>query len=86
MSGRLEKIGADLKKARMKRDEWDARVKELEKKYKETENTMIHDMVHAANITPEQLAELIRKASVSVPGNLNEELIENNEEETRDDD
>ena len=86
MSGRLEKIGADLKKARMKRDEWDARVKELEKKYKETENTVIHDMVHAANITPEQLAELIRKASVSVPGNLNEELIENNEEETRDDD
>lgn len=86
MSGRLEKIGADLKKARMKRDEWEVRVKELEKKYKETENTMIHDMVHAANITPEQLAELIRKASVSVPGNLNEELIENNEEETRDDD
>ncbi len=86
MSGRLEKIGADLKKARMKRDEWDARVKELEKKYKETENTMIHDMVHAAKITPEQLAELIRKASVSVPGNMNEELIENNEEETRDDD
>ncbi len=86
MSGRLEKIGADLKKARMKRDEWDARVKELEKKYKETENTMIHDMVHAANITPEQLAELIRKASFSVPGNLNEEFVGNIEEEIRDDD
>ena len=85
MAGRLDKIGADLKKARMKRDEWDARAKELEKKYRETENTMIHDMVHAANITPEQLAELIKKASVSVPNPMNE-FNGNDEEETRDED
>lgn len=44
---------------------------------------MIHDMVHAANIIPEQLAELIKKASVSVPNPMNE-FNGNNEEETRD--
>lgn len=47
MANKLDKINSDLKKARAKRDEWDTRVKELEKKYKETENTMIHEMVHA---------------------------------------
>ena len=85
MASKLDKIGADLKKAIQKRDEWDARAKELEKKYRETENTMIHDMVHAANITPEQLAELIKKASVSVPNPTNE-FNGNDEEETRDED
>ncbi len=84
MASKLDKIGADLKKAIQKRDEWDARAKELEKKYRETENAMIHDMVHAANITPEQLAELIKKASVSVPNPMNE-FNGNDEEETRDD-
>lgn len=83
MMAKLDKIGADLKKALQKRDEWDARAKELEKKYRETENAMIHDMVHAANITPEQLAELIKKASVSVPNPMNE-FNGNDEEETRD--
>ncbi len=38
MASKLDKIGADLKKAIQKRDEWDARAKELEKKYRETEN------------------------------------------------
>lgn len=85
MASKLDKIGADLKKALQKRNEWDARAKELEKKYRETENAMIHDMVHAANITPEQLAELIKKASVSVPKPTNE-FNGNNEEETRDED
>lgn len=85
MASKLDKIGADLKKALQKRNEWDARAKELEKKYRETENAMIHDMVHAANITPEQLAELIKKASVSVSKPTNE-FNGNNEEETRDED
>lgn len=85
MASKLDKIGADLKKALQKRNEWDARAKELEKKYRETENAMIHDMVHAANITPEQLAELIKKASVSVPKPTNE-FNGNDEEETRDED
>lgn len=51
----------------MKRDEWDRKVKDLERKYREAENTCIHDMVHAANLSPEQLAELIRSALQAAP-------------------
>lgn len=82
MSARLDKIGADLAKARAKRDEWDARTKELERKYKEVENTEIHEMVHAANLNPEQLAELLRMfASDIVPkpdtiNSMNEEEMQ----------
>lgn len=68
MAGKLDKIGADLEKARAKRDEWDAKVKDLEQKYREAENTMIHEMVHAANLTPEQLAKIIQMAATQVPG------------------
>lgn len=83
MSARLDKLGADLAKARAKRDEWDARAKELERKYKEVENTEIHEMVHAANLTPDQLAELLRMfASDMVP--KPETINSMNEEEMQD--
>jgi 1,6-anhydro-N-acetylmuramate kinase len=59
---KLKKIGAELEKARAKRNEWDTKVKVLEKKYKEAENTCIHEIVHAADLTPEQLAAIIRHA------------------------
>lgn len=67
---KLKKIGAELSKARAKRDEWDRKVKDLERRYREAENTCIHDMVHAANLTPEQLAELIRAAAAGQPYTL----------------
>ena len=60
MSDKLDRIGADLEKARKKRAEWDARVKDLERRYREEENSEIHEMVHAANLNPEQLSELLR--------------------------
>lgn len=60
MGAKLERIGADLKKARKKRTEWEAKVKDLERRYREEENAEIHDMVHAANLNPEQLSELLR--------------------------
>ena len=66
MADKLRKLGTELEKARTRRDEWDRKVKELEKKYIEEENTQIHDMVRAANLTPEELAVIIRKASVSM--------------------
>ena len=49
---RLNRLRDELKKARKRRDEWDVKVKDLERRYKEAENTCIHDMVHAANLTP----------------------------------
>lgn len=83
MSVKLDKLGAELEKARKKRTEWDARVKELEQKYRETENSEIHDMVRAANLTPDQLSELLRMFTAdSVP---KPELMESmNEEEKYD--
>ena len=56
MGAKLEKIGAELEKARAKRAALDVKIKNLEQKYQEEENTEIHDMVHAANLTPDQLA------------------------------
>lgn len=75
MADKLRKLGTELEKARTRRDEWDRKVKELEKKYIKEENTQIHDMVRAANLTPEELAVIIRKASVSMPDRDAEEVI-----------
>lgn len=80
MAGKLDKIGADLEKARAKRDEWDAKVKDLEQKYREAENTMIHEMVHAANLTPERLAKIIQMAATQAPGTF-PDISENQNEE-----
>lgn len=67
MSVKLDRIGAEREKALRKRDEWDARYKELDKKYREQENTEIHELVHAANLNPEQLAQLLKMASQTMP-------------------
>ena len=67
MSERLERIGIERAKALKKRDEWDAKYKELERKYREQENTEIHDLVHAFNLTPEQLGQLLRQTAQSLP-------------------
>ena len=83
MSVKLDKLGAELEKARKKRAEWDAKVKDLERRYQEEENTEIHDMVHAANLSPKQLSELLRMfASDMVPKPetihaMNEEEVQN---------
>ena len=71
MSAKLDKIGADREKARKKRDEWDA-------KYKEQENVEIQDIVHAASLTPDQLAELIAKLEG------NKKVDQESEEEVQD--
>lgn len=86
---RLARLKEELPKARRKRDEWEQKVKDLERRYKEAENTCIHDMVHAADLTPEELAVIIRKARAGVfdahpaaPGgrNQNEEREESENE------
>ena len=59
MGTRLEKYRNELAKARQKRAEIDEKIKELETKCMEEENTEIHNMVRAANMTPEMLARLL---------------------------
>lgn len=60
MSEKLDRIGADRDRAKEKRDQWDARYKELCQKYTQQENTEIHEMVRAQNLTPDQLAEVLK--------------------------
>ena len=82
LGAKLDRIGADLEKARKKRAEWDARVKDLERRYREEENSEIHEMVHAANLTPDQLSELLRMFAADMapkPDTINTM----NEEETQ---
>ena len=67
MSARLEKIAAEREKARQKRDAWDARYKELDRKYTEVENSEIHAMVRNASLNPDQLAMLLRSALEQAP-------------------
>ena len=76
---RLVRLREELTKARKKREEWDAKVKDLERKYSEAEKLCVYGIVQAANLTPEQLAELIRKASKRLP--RNDELTETEETE-----
>ncbi len=78
---KLKKIEAELKKARTKRDEWDRKVKDLERRYREAENTCIHDMVHAANLSPEQLASLIEMSQRTAPAGDPRSILEQNKED-----
>ena len=64
---RLVKLREELEKARKKRDDWEAKVKDLERKYNEAEKVCVYGIFQAANMTPEQLAELIRSAESGIP-------------------
>ena len=78
---KLKKLGAELEKARTRQAEWTAKVRELERKYKEAENTCIHDMVHAANLSPEQLAALIEMSQRTAPAGDPRSILEQNKED-----
>ncbi len=67
MSKKLERIEIDLNKARFKRTEWDQRVKDLEQKFTEEQNTEIHDVVNEFNVTPEQLRTLLQNMKGRMP-------------------
>lgn len=90
MSARLDKLGAEWDRALKKAAEWAAKAKDLERRYKELENTEIHDLVHAAELTPDQLAEVLRmlKAGALPSPELLPDAAENTntEEEIADED
>jgi len=67
MSKRLEMIAQELEKLRKKRTRVDEQIRDLEEKYRETENTEIHEIVHAANLTPEQLAKVLKSLQHGLP-------------------
>ena len=75
MSVRLDRLGEDRARALRKREEWDAKYKKLDRLYKERENTEIHDIVHAANLTPDQLAILLQTLGHGLPNGAVPEAI-----------
>lgn len=76
MATKLEKMRTELEKARLRQADWTRRVKELEERYQEEEKTAIHEMVHAANLTPEQLAEILELAARGNVGVYPAEMVE----------
>ena len=72
MSAKLDRLGAECERLRKKRNDAEAQLQAAEKRYVELEKEEIHEMVHAANLNPEQLAEIIRLAKERLPdpGNL----------------
>lgn len=63
MYEKLDKIRAELDRAKQRRAEADARVKQLEQKLKEAENTQILADVGALKLSPEQLAQFLQLAA-----------------------
>ena len=57
---KLEKIRGDLAKAKEKRDEAEAKVKQLEQRLKEAEEKQILSDVGSFNLSPEQVAEFLQ--------------------------
>ncbi len=56
---RLEKIRGDLQRAKEAREKADQRVKQLEQRLKEAENSQILADVGALKLSPEQLAQVL---------------------------
>lgn len=63
MYEKLDKIRAELERARQRKAEADAKVKQLEQKLKEAENTQILADVGALKLTPEQVAQFLQMAA-----------------------
>lgn len=61
---KLEKCKEELKKAKKRYENLGIRIKELEKEYKEAEKNEVHGIVKAAELTPEQLSQIIRLAKM----------------------
>ena len=66
MYAKLDKLREDLKKAVAKRDAAEAKVKRLEEKLREEENQQIVSDVASYNLTPEQLAQFLQLANLSL--------------------
>ena len=85
MSEKLERLSRELEKAKEKRASLDRKIKDLEARYLEQENTEIHDMVREAQLSPETLAELIARSRRALPQTRGNRLEEFEEMEETDD-
>lgn len=76
MSEKLDRLYTERDNARRKRDLWGERLKDLEKRCLEQENTEIHEAVRAANLNPAQLSRLIAYARKGMTGAFPPEVLE----------
>lgn len=70
MFERLDKMRAELERAKQRRADADAKVKTLEAKLKEAENNQIIADVNAMKLSPEQVAQflkLVASGQLNVP-------------------
>ena len=67
MSETLEKMRADLAKAKERRIQLNNRIELLERRIAAAEKVEVAEMVRTANVTPEQLAMLLKQAANAAP-------------------
>ena len=80
MTKRRKHLEEALKKLLSRQEEIAAKIQETQEQIVEETNAEIHEIVHAANLTPEQLAEFLQLyKNGTVPGNI--ENIMTGEEE-----
>ena len=63
MYEKLDKLRTDLKRAKQKKMEMEAKIRSLEQKLQEAEDTQILAEVKQMNLTPEQLAQFLQLAA-----------------------
>ena len=67
MSEKLDKLRADLARARERRIQLNNRIELLERRIAEAEKVEVAEMVRVANLTPEQLAALLLQNAHTTP-------------------
>ncbi len=71
MYEKLDKLRAELERAKKKRADMDAKVKQMEQRLKDAENNQILEDVAAMKLSPEQLAQflqLVSNGQLPMPG------------------
>lgn len=58
---KLEKLRAELERAKQKAAEWQARAKDIERQITEQENLEIVQAVRGINVSPEELKDFLTK-------------------------
>ena len=67
MSEKLDKLRATLKKEQERRIKLNNRIAVLERRIQEEEAAEVSNMVRTVNVTPEQLAALLRQSANTTP-------------------
>ena len=67
MSEKLDRMKATLATAKERRIQLNNRIEYLERNISELEKIELAEMVRTANVTPEQLAELLKQAASAPP-------------------